>query len=234
MALAQGHALSRGAQDRPDERRPARQPRRLAPGWMARGAAMAHELEHRPEARAPSRRFAGRPGAAPSVAPGDPQVQVGPRTSRPARAVLTGLSEGIAVAARRAPGSATYAPLSLKGRSDNPRGVIVSRALWSAGTRAHAHVALPRNARERCSSLKARALYITQLCTPAPGDPGLLLRRGIVGRPAAHEGPGTRLAACTRPAARLAPGPCRAKPSRPSADDQRRPPQPRAGARRAP
>ena len=48
-----------------------------APPW--------HTSSARTKARAPSRRFAGRPGAAPTVAAGDPRVQVGPRTSRPAR-----------------------------------------------------------------------------------------------------------------------------------------------------
>jgi hypothetical protein len=95
-----------------------------------------------------------------------------------------------AVTAFRAPGSATVrsAPLSI-GRVAPPDNelVIVSRALWSAGTRAHVPVALPRNARERSSSLKARALYITPLCTPAPRDHGSWLRRGPAGRPAAHE-----------------------------------------------
>ena len=120
-----------------------------------------------------------------------------------------------AVSAFRAPGSATVrsAPLSIGwvAPPDNEL-VIVSRALWSAGTRAHVPVALPRNARERSFSLKARALYITPLCTPAPGDPGLRLRRGPAGRPAAHERAVRRRAGLARPAARRPPAPRRAKP----------------------
>jgi hypothetical protein len=45
VALARGHALSRGAQDQRRSRRPARQPRRLAPAPAAE-AAIARELEH--------------------------------------------------------------------------------------------------------------------------------------------------------------------------------------------
>jgi hypothetical protein len=122
--------------------------------------------------------------------PADPRPQVGPRTSRPARGLQGRPHLRKAVVAGRAPGSATCAPLSLKGRSDKPRGVIRSRALWSAGTRAHAPVALrlrgaqlvPEGARSKRKPLRF----------PAAGDPGLRLRRGPAGRPAAHEGPDTR------------------------------------------
>jgi hypothetical protein len=124
------------------------------------------------KSRPPSRRFAGRPGAAPTVAPGDPRAQVGPRTSRPSRGMQSCSPKRWAVTAFRAPGSATVrsAPLSVGwvAPPDNEL-VIVSRALWSAGTRAHTPVALPRDARERSFSLKARALYITPLCTLRPG-----------------------------------------------------------------
>jgi len=74
-------------------------------------------------------------------------------------ACKNGRTERTAVVAGRAPGSATYAPLSVKGRSDKPRGLIRSRALWSAGTRASV-VALPRDARER-GFLEARALDVS-------------------------------------------------------------------------
>jgi hypothetical protein len=71
------------------------------------------------------------------------------------------------VVAGRAPGSATYAPLSVKGRSDKPRGFIRSRALWSAGTRAHIPVAL-RSA-ERSFSLETRALNVSPYVSLRPG-----------------------------------------------------------------
>ena len=84
--------------------------------------------------------------------PADPRPQVGPRTSRPARGMQSCSPKRWAVTAFRAPGSATVrsAPLSVGwvAPPDNEL-VIVSRALWSAGTRVHAPVALPRNARER-------------------------------------------------------------------------------------
>ncbi len=60
--------------------------------------------------------------------------------------------------------------LSVKGRSDNPRGIIRSGALWPSGTRA-SEVALPRDARER-GSLEARALEIGSYFPLARG-PGL-------------------------------------------------------------
>ena len=89
------------------------------------------------------------------------------------------------------------APLPERGKVAPPDKelLIGNRALWSAGTRAHVPVALPRNARERSSSLKARALYITALCTPAPGDPGFRFRRGMAGWPAARASPACQ-AAC--------------------------------------
>jgi hypothetical protein len=57
--------------------------------------------------------------------------------------------------AGRAPGPATFrsAPLSVRWVAPPDNGpVIGSRALWSAGTRAHETAALPRNARERSFS----------------------------------------------------------------------------------
>ncbi len=80
----------------------------------------------------------------------------------------------MAVAAFRVPGSATLrsAPPEVGRVAPPDNGPIIgSRALWSAGTRAHVPVALPRNARERSSSLKARALYITGRYVPLP--PGI-------------------------------------------------------------
>ena len=65
-------------------------------------------------------------------------------------------------------------------------GPLSSVARLGPRARARSIVALPRHARER-GFLEARALYITSLCTPAPGDPGFRLRRGIAGRLAAHE-----------------------------------------------
>jgi hypothetical protein len=141
--------------------------------------------------------------------PADPRVQVGPRTSRPARAVLTGLSEEMAVAARRAPGSATYAPLSLKGRSDK----AVPYPKWRALVRGHAR-ARPRGAPAKCAGaqlpLKARALDVRSY---VPLHPRILASGSAaarLGRQPRTKGPGTRLAARPRSAARLAPGPRRA------------------------
>ena len=92
--------------------------------------------------------------------------------------------------AGRAPGSATFrsAPLSV-GRvapPDKPRGFIRSRALWSAGTRAHVPVALRLRGAQLVlegARSKRKALRF-----PAAGDPGLQPRRGPADRPAAHEG----------------------------------------------
>jgi hypothetical protein len=83
--------------------------------------------------------------------------------------------------AGRAPGSATSAPLSVKGRSDK----AVPYPKWRALVRGHAR-ARPRGAPAKRAGarlpLKARALYVTVLRTPASGDPGLQLRRGPAGR----------------------------------------------------
>ena len=178
--------MPRGAQDHLDRRRPARQPRRLAPGWMARGA-MANEPRPGREARAPSRRLAGRPGAAPSVASGDPRGQVEPRTPRPARGLQERqqLKKGCGGKPR-----AGFRDCSLPAcvwSPDNPRGIIRSRALWSAGTRASV-VALPRNAWER-GFLEARALDVRSYVPLRPGirpwappRPGWMARRARRGR----------------------------------------------------
>ena len=73
------------------------------------------------------------------------------------------------------------------GRSLRPiMGPLSSVARFGPRARARSIVALPRDAWER-SFLETRALYITSLCTPAPGDPAFRLRRGPAGRPAAHE-----------------------------------------------
>ena len=73
--------------------------------------------------------------------------------------------------AGRAPGSATYAPLSLKGRSDNgaPR-----YPKWRALVRGHAR-ARDRRAPAKCAGaqlfLKARALNVRPYVSLRPGIP---------------------------------------------------------------
>ena len=150
--------------------------------------------------------------------PADPRPQVGPRTSRPARGLQDSCTQRKAVVAGRAPGSATSAPLSVKGRSDK----AVPYPKWRALVRGHAR-ARPRGAPAKRAGarlpLKARALYVTVLRTPASGDPGLQLRRGPAGRPAAHERRRHPACSSTRPRARCPPAPHRAKPDRPTATD---------------
>ena len=100
----------------------------------------------------------------------------------------------MAVAARRAPGSATYAPLSLKGRSDK----AVPYPKWRALVRGHAR-ARDRRAPAICAGaqlfLKARALDVTHY---VPLPPGIRLpappRPGWTAPPRTKR-PGTRLAA---------------------------------------
>ena len=147
---ARPRAVTRGARasSTAAPRAPAASPRAWLDGqWRRHGARAPARLK----ARAPSRRFAGRPGAAPSVASGNPRVQVGPRTSRPSHGMhVCSLKEWLSPhSARRVPRLCAPLPESRKVAPPDNGPVIVSRALWSAGTRAHAPVALPRNARER-------------------------------------------------------------------------------------
>ena len=97
--------------------------------------------------------------------------------------------------AGRAPGSATFRSAPQSVRRVAPPDKVAPYRKWRAWVRGHAR-ARPRGAPAKRAgaqlSSKARALYITALCTPASGDPGRQLRRGPAGRLAAHEGPGTR------------------------------------------
>ena len=176
MLSREATPLSRGAQDQ----LPAGAPRasrvasRLA-GWRAPPwRTSSGSIGSSP----PSRRIAGRPGGRAGrclvVIPGGRSARG--RCARHAECRLVRLRDGCRGIPRAGFRDFRSAPLSVEGslRPIIPGPFIGSRALWSAGTRAHAPVALPRNARERSSSLKARALYIRSLCTPAPGDPGFV------------------------------------------------------------
>ena len=121
----------------------------------------------------------------------DPRGQVGPRTSRPAR----GLQDRPQLKkCRGGRPRAAFRDCSLPAcvwSPDNPRGIIRSRALGSAGTRASV-VARPRNAWAR-GFLEARALDVS-LTSPcprgslpsAPPRPGWTACRARRGRHAAR------------------------------------------------
>jgi hypothetical protein len=125
----------------------------------------------------------------------------------------------MAVTAFRAPGSATVrsAPRSVGwvAPPDNEL-VIVSRALWSAGTRAHVPAALRlRGAQlflEGARSVHNVVMYPCARGSWLPASP----RPGMDG-PAAHERAVMRRAASTRSVARRTPARRRARPGRPSA-----------------
>ena len=92
--------------------------------------------------------------------------------------------------AGRAPGSATFrsAPQSVGGVA--PPDKVAPYRKWPALVRGHARARPRRAPAKRAGArlpLKARALYVTVLRTPASEDPGFKLRRGPAGRPAAHE-----------------------------------------------
>ena len=180
----------------PTSRRAPRLPRRLAPG-LTEGAAMADEP--RPDRKLARHRgalLAGQEPRRPS-SPADPRAQVGPRTSRPSRGMQDSFPKGMAVTAFRAPGSATVrsAPLSVAGslRPITP-GVIVSRALWSAGTRAHVPVGRSRGRRGSAALLEgARSVHnaVMYPCArgswlPASPRPVWTARRARKGRHAAR------------------------------------------------
>ena len=90
--------------------------------------------------------------------------------------------------AGRAPGSATFRSAPQSVRRVAPPDKVAPYRKWRALVRRHAR-ARPAALRLRGAQLflKARALYVTVLRTPASGDPGPRLRRGPAGRPAAHE-----------------------------------------------
>ncbi len=159
-------------------------PRRLAPGWTARwrrhGRASSSQYESSPAITAllrtgqePRRLF-----CCLSLIPGRRSARR--RRARHA-ACKNGRTERTAVVAGRAPGSATYALLSVKGRSGAPRAYPKSRALVRGHARAH-----PRGAPAKCAGarlpLKARALDVRSY---VPLHPGILAFSSAAGRRAA-------------------------------------------------
>jgi hypothetical protein len=169
--------------DRPARPAPAR---RLAPG-LTEGAAMADEP--RPGRMLDRHRGALLAGQEPRRLwpAADPRGQVGPRTSRPARGLLNGHTQGKAVVAGRAPGSATFrsAPPSVGRVAPPDNGAPLSEVarLWSAGTRAHVSVALRlRGAQLVLEGARSGDNRVIAPCPrgsrpPAPPRPGWTARR---------------------------------------------------------
>ena len=190
MALARGHAsVTRGARSPRSSapRAPAASPRAwLGCQWRRHGA----RARARSKARTPSRRIAGRPGAAPTVASADPRGQVGPRTSRPSRGMqAVRLRDGCHRIPRAGFRDCALRSLSV-GRSLRPIIPGGLSAVARFGPRARARTS--RGAPAKCAGaqlvLEGARSGRKPLRPPAPGDPGLQLRRGTAGWPAPRRG----------------------------------------------